>query len=337
MVRKATERMGWMDLLRGSAIVLVIVNHAVLFANGQPGGAPIEAEVVNAIFAPLRMPLMVFLSGLLLAKSLAKPTRVYVRGKARQVLYPYVLWSLIVIGIDGATNLVSGGTVPWSDFGRIITSPLAHLWFLYYLIGYYAIALVSKRLNPLWISGASLILCAVLPEPFHRFFLLMLFFMLGKWASQANLWKTNVNSRIALIIASVVSIGFVVAAIFGLDLRYSAMSVPFVIAGIIVSINVAQASQNRPVANALQRVGLVSIVYYLGHWYGVIVGTKLAAEVFPGSPWLTIVGGLVGGFALAVAAHVVYLKVPGGRWLFEMPRRSPLSSSAAARKDQPAN
>ena len=69
-----TPRIGWMDSLRGLSVSLVVMFHA----SGQFAGDGSVSDVLtiaNDLFAPLRMPTMVFLSGLLVPRSLTKGTR----------------------------------------------------------------------------------------------------------------------------------------------------------------------------------------------------------------------------------------------------------------------
>ena len=75
--KPSAARMQWMDLLRGLAVLLVVVLHAA-----SHGGAEVEGwTLVNRHLTPFRMPLLMFLSGMLLHRSLAKPLPVYLWGK----------------------------------------------------------------------------------------------------------------------------------------------------------------------------------------------------------------------------------------------------------------
>ncbi|WP_108718073.1 acyltransferase family protein [Miniimonas sp. S16] len=118
-----------MDLLRGASIFLVTFNHAILFSV-EFGGAPLVAQVANQALAPVRMPLMVFMSGLLVGPSLAKGWRPYVSGKARRVLYPYVVWSVIVFLMRSIGD-PSGMVARAPEFLLAVAiEPVSHLWFL---------------------------------------------------------------------------------------------------------------------------------------------------------------------------------------------------------------
>lgn len=101
-------RLHWMDMLRGSAIVLVMIWHSsaipVLYGASMP--APVRA--VNMFFLPFRMPTLMFLSGLLLPASLRKPLPVYYAGKFAAIGWPYLIFVLLDRLLQGNDN--PGGT-----------------------------------------------------------------------------------------------------------------------------------------------------------------------------------------------------------------------------------
>jgi uncharacterized membrane protein YcfT len=314
-----------MDALRGTAIVLVVVNHSILFSVPF-GGAPTPAVVFNEIFAPLRMPLMVFLSGLLLARSLEKGWRRYAAGKARRILWPYLVWSLIVIAIDSLTNVVSGDAPPLGDLARVFYSPLAHLWFLYYLLAYYVIALVTRRVNPLLVAALALAVCAAVPSAdWQRFLLLLTAFMAGKWVSDrpTRLEEALRRPWVVGVSAFVFAAGAAVA-VAGFGLRYNAASAPFVVGGVIAAIALARRVADSAVMRPILFTGRYSLIFYLTHWYGVILAVQLANRLM-GDPWVTFLAGVLGGLiAGTVFAWATRMVLPLN-FLFELPRRSPES------------
>ena len=89
------ESNGWMSCA-GTSIVLVVFNHAILFANSSTGSPPL-AWALNEVFAPIRMPLMVFLSGLLVAPSLARGRAALHARKAAARAVPVLVWSAIAL------------------------------------------------------------------------------------------------------------------------------------------------------------------------------------------------------------------------------------------------
>jgi len=99
-----------MDLLRGGAILLVIAHHLRLVQQAWDGSTPHLMVVLSEATAPFRMPVLLFASGLLLARSLQKPTGRYLTGKARALLWPWLLWSAVMLPILGWEH---GGEPLW--------------------------------------------------------------------------------------------------------------------------------------------------------------------------------------------------------------------------------
>jgi fucose 4-O-acetylase-like acetyltransferase len=91
LTKPARARQGWIDVLRGLAILLIISLHASVIIElfGRKAWAP--AVKFNDLFAPYRMPLLMLLSGLLVEDSLRKGPLLYFEGKFRNIAYPYIL------------------------------------------------------------------------------------------------------------------------------------------------------------------------------------------------------------------------------------------------------
>ena len=142
-------RAGWMDMLRGLAVLLVAVFHIQYPLVERVPGTPDVLLRLGESMQPFRMPLLFFLSGLLLPRSLAKPPRTYVTGKLRSLIWPFVLWTVIVAITFEAL---------WRDEDRwwLLTDATAmltgfqHLWFLSVLIVCYALAPLTQ-LVPAWV------------------------------------------------------------------------------------------------------------------------------------------------------------------------------------------
>jgi surface polysaccharide O-acyltransferase-like enzyme len=134
-------RLVWMDRLRGGAILAVVVLHAELQAVGATGGSLPAVHTVNAWLEPVRMPLLVALSGVLLAPALAKPTRHYVVGKLRALAWPYLVWSAVDIAQLQWRLAGTGDSLSWSWVAQVVHDPPTYLWFLAHLLVYYLAAL----------------------------------------------------------------------------------------------------------------------------------------------------------------------------------------------------
>ena len=138
-----------MDLVRGAAILLVVVFHAsaipLFVINVAPTGI---INDINTFFAPYRMSTLLLLSGMLLGRSLAKTGPTYYTSKLRALAWPYLLWGTVywlVTMQDGWTNLSN-----WF--------PLSWLWFILYLAVYYVAAPLLTRIRGPWFAVVPLTL-----------------------------------------------------------------------------------------------------------------------------------------------------------------------------------
>lgn len=159
----ASDRAQWMDLIRGAAILLVLLLHATtipwLSGDARP---PLPLVAVNEALSPYRMPLLFLLSGLLLERSLRKPLGTYYGNKVRTLVWPYLLWS--VVGMLSEAVL-TGARVSFTD--PELWAPNGWLWFIAYLIAFYAAAPALAALRgPLFsLVPAGMLLLALLLPP----------------------------------------------------------------------------------------------------------------------------------------------------------------------------
>lgn len=85
-----------LDAIRGTAVMLVVLYHAIIALDLIGTKAPMWLVLFNDAVSPFRIPTLVLLSGLLLPRSLRKPAGEYVRGKIRGLAWPYLVWTVIV-------------------------------------------------------------------------------------------------------------------------------------------------------------------------------------------------------------------------------------------------
>ena len=67
-----------MDVLRGASILLVILHHTTQIVAYRIDDVPEFFAFISAFFAPYRMPMLMFLSGLLVAGSLKRSAGEYI-------------------------------------------------------------------------------------------------------------------------------------------------------------------------------------------------------------------------------------------------------------------
>ncbi|MBM7520172.1 acyltransferase family protein [Nocardioides nitrophenolicus] len=168
-------RQQWVDGVRGLAMLAVVVFHAELVA-GPLGWL----AAANQDLAHVRMPLLMVLSGLLLSRSLAKGPRRHLAGKARAVLWPYVVWASIDLLQVCVHLLATGEPLPRDLLRLAVYNPSGYLWFLGFLFCYH---LLATPLAP-WLRGVAGPALVVLggtveaTDP-HRFVTLAGWFLVG--------------------------------------------------------------------------------------------------------------------------------------------------------------
>lgn len=303
-------RLDWMDCLRGLAIVLVIIVHAYSIAlSDSHGGRLPWIGHFNGLVGPLRMPAMMFLSGLLVPRSLLKGTATYVDGKVRRILYPYFLWSALMITFFYIATVTIGWGYSADLWFRPFYAPLEHLWFLANLFLYFIIARVVVRLNPL-IASAAFFGVSFFPiaGQWHTFWYFAGFFMLGVGAARLPALWSALTGKIwlsaALLLASLAV--FFTFDTGGMGAVGEAVRIPSAIAGLVgaagLTMRVASVRFLRPI----RFIGRNSIVFYLAHWPLIIFSSRVLAQehdfgvrkLFVAS----LVAALVGSFALTILA-----------------------------------
>jgi uncharacterized membrane protein YcfT len=295
-------RQTWMDSLRGTAIMLVVVLHAGLGLGYYATGIPRPIEVFNQFFEPYRMPTLMFLTGILLSRSLAKGTGPYIRGKLRNVGWPYVVWSVIILGLQGDLDLAS--------LARGIYNPVGtHLWYLWFLLIFYGLALLLRWVPTIVPLAVCLVASGFLPEAYRleKFAFLFAFFLLGHLFAQHReavaRWSSHRGVLAAAAVAALIASGFNIA---GVKVLYEPVFAVGVIGAILLALHFMPLLPAGRVNTLLQFVGRNSIIVYVSHLSAIkIVGTLMGRYGFD-NPWvmfpILVAVGLGTGFVLIWAS-----------------------------------
>lgn len=148
MTKTMNSRMGWMDLLRGLAVLLVVVMHAQALPMRSDMGVE-EWQTANSYLQPFRMAMLMFLSGMLLPRGLVKPLPQYLWGKWAAIGWPAFVWLFLY-------GLYSDALSNWEYW-----SSGSYLWYLLALLLCYSAALTIKPLvNRPWVFSGSCVLLA---------------------------------------------------------------------------------------------------------------------------------------------------------------------------------
>lgn len=335
-IQPGMQRLRWMDALRGAVILLVIVYHSYgrsLYAEGPPA----FVVLLDRFVEPLRMPTMVFLSGMLVERSLRKGTRAYVAGKVRNILHPYLVWSVIMIVIIVWVQ-VDAPLEPGLLLA-VLARPIWHLWFLWFLMAYFGVALVTRRLPALavaaafWTMGAGL---TWLTGHDKELAYLGAFFMVGVYAGRSpdRFWSVAGSRGVTVALAVVLPVIAVLAAA-GVSLRYRAETLPVVLVAVVGTC--AWASRSRWLAQQpfLGYLGRESLVFYLSHLPVLLI---LDAYIFDylspaASMAVGVAASLVAGTVLAWASRRSFAAALLFRW--PAPRTANPSVRAVVAREQP--
>lgn len=305
-----------MDQLRGLAIILVLLQHTYTVPTGM--GLPAFGSIgeFNDLLRPYRQPLLMFLSGMLLAHSLRKPWKEYAEGKARKILWPMLVWTVPIVILRPPRTLTD------------VIAP-SHLWFLLVLLACYAIGPLTRKIHPGVLAGVFLAGALFLPldaEPFTSFYHLGMllkfvpFFMLGAAATeltprwQRAPWWAGVGTGVLGVATLLVSTAN----------GWSHELIDFTASTLGIAV-VLWAAPRIPLNRALVAVGERSIVWYVAHVPMMIVTAAVLWRIDPELPGVT-------------TAFVVLVVAVVGCWmldrfrvfgvLFEFPRlreRAPIA------------
>ncbi|WP_372710385.1 acyltransferase family protein [Arthrobacter rhombi] len=306
-----TTRFRWMDLLRGTAIVMVLVWHAPAIPVLYGLEMPEWVRTTNNFFLPFRMPMLMFLSGSLLSHSIKRPLPEYLLGKVALIGWPYLVWAGLHI-IQGPSNYVL--TSPWSWVAT------GYLWFLFFIGTYYCMAPFIRRL-PAWLVSVASFAASV---PFDGelakgFFYFLGFFYAGNFFTQRQDVFGRLGRGWPLAVCAVVAIGVGVwSSLNGVESKYEAITAPGSLAGIMVAMAAAKALPDSRLVRAVEGIGRKSIVYYVSHFPIIIVTTvALLSAGVESSAVVTAVGLVTAFIACAVLARFSSLRPLV--WLYQMP------------------
>jgi uncharacterized membrane protein YcfT len=155
----STERVVWIDVAKGIAIIGVVLFHAGSVAPPSTRAAAVWAQLDIVIFTFI-LPLFFLVSGLVMGRALELPWRQFLIKRPLPLVYLFILWS----SIFAVVALASGGRIGWSLAENLTLQTV--LWFLPALALHMVVARVARRVGPL----PHLIAAALIAVPFAVWF-----------------------------------------------------------------------------------------------------------------------------------------------------------------------
>ncbi len=270
------ERASWVDYAKGIGIVLVVFRHV---ASGIVDAGIDFPDTTwyywKEFSSTAAMQIFFFLAGLHARQSLDKRgPRGFITGKARAIIYPYVIWSVIIVSSRllafGLTNRTSSIT----DLLAIVYHPLGYLWFLYSLFLIFAIYTLVTYLieNELWLlAPLSLILYFVplgLPlGEVSRVSENLIFFVGGLLYYRLGLsrWQESLASPGFVALIWALFIGGGISVFRQTDSPSPAIMLPLSVVGIVALVSLSTFLAHRHLFRFLEGAGNYSLQIYLAH------------------------------------------------------------------------
>lgn len=158
-VNRSSERVVWIDVAKGIAIIGVVLFHAGSVAPPSTRAASLWTQLDVVIFTFI-LPLFFLVSGLVMGRALQLPWRQFLIKRPLPLVYLFLLWSAIF----AIVALASGGRIGWSLVQNLTLQTV--LWFLPALALHMVVARAARRVRPL----PHLIIAALIAVPFAVWF-----------------------------------------------------------------------------------------------------------------------------------------------------------------------
>lgn len=305
-----------MDLLRGAAVLLIVVYHSTTVPQlYELVDLPAPVRHFNELLSPYRIPLLLVLSGLLLRRSLAKGSSRFIGGKISHILWPYVLWCLLILLVTADWQQV--GSV-WFWLGGNM------LWYLPVLLFCYAAALANVVRAPWWLAPPAMLAVLWIADPSTNVYIRFLWFGAFFFAGAALYrWK---GRMVILPDWAVLLLAAASAAVPALSLAEGkAEHGPWAfigsLTGAVVLIWLGARVPRGRFSEVLEWYGRNSIVVYVGHALCMFAMVHWLPGAWFGH--LTLGALLLGLVSLAVCTALILLR-PWSPWLYSLP---PLQSA----------
>lgn len=310
MRRSSPGRYEWMDLIRGLAVLCVVTFHAAAIPAMLGVEVPTAIMWMNNLLLPFRMPALLVLSGLLLARSMSKGISRYYSGKVANILWPYAVWLVILAFAMATPELLTRGSA-WGGG--------TYLWFLLVIGCCYLIGPLTSLLPAPLVMLGLLVLSQVATDPWWvRMGYFGAFFFAGAWLGRV-LPSLHLVTRRGRRLAAVIGVGWaLVSTIWGIYPHNTVHGFGLSFIGVLAAILYTSRLGSSAPTRALQWVGRNSVVFYVAHFPVVIIAGTVLGRPAPGSTMGYLLIGLAAAL-LVSALLAVFRDSKWVSWLFTMP------------------
>lgn len=267
--------MQWIDYAKGMGIILVVYGHVLRgIDSANVGLSKGFFEISDKLVYGFHMPLFFLLSGLFI-QSWAKKGSEGIIKKAKFILIPYLLWSLI----QGAVNVVLSSTtnkpLTWKELLiNIWVAPIGQFWYLYVLFLMFVVYYLLQKVSSLNIIIVFSLVMYVI-SPMLDFWILrsfasnFIFFILG--AIVMNLDLKNIekktSSTLYLLLSTVcfVIINVVYQSMDLIAIYDNAFKLIVSLVGVNFIVSISVHLSKHGVLKFLQFAGMLSMAIFLMH------------------------------------------------------------------------
>lgn len=283
-------RQSWIDILRGTSIVLVILMHTASFSGYADSTTAMALLIqdINHSVAPFRMEVMFLLSGFFVHKSLSKGASTYYSGKLKNIFYPFIVWSVITFSINMVGAQFFGGRWgDWADLLRLALGSTDFTWFLYDLFLFYLITPLLRKYNLFLVVGSALLIALLLPQEWLAFLpgygpnepgferpiftfndkaYYFIYFFIGDYMIRRQIDLTQITHKGLLALSSVTAVAVLYMGYLNFESKTSPIFLPLVLLALPIIFKLSVLASKSRYSEGLAYVGRNSIVFYLVHY-----------------------------------------------------------------------
>jgi uncharacterized membrane protein YcfT len=156
------ERMDWVDIIKATSVVLVVLLHVTQSLAFAVDGTGIEGfwNAVMTFLEPLRMPVFFVVSGILASSAVGRPWS-HTKARTIGILYLFLLWHTLLTFFSIIVDLIAKGYTEGmvvealhDYFFQIFLTPGGY-WYFYALVLYFVLARLLRNVNPWLVLGAA--------------------------------------------------------------------------------------------------------------------------------------------------------------------------------------
>ena len=321
-------RYRWIDHAKTLAILLVVLGHVWrgVSDSGLMTDARLFAAVDTAIYY-FHMPFFFMLSGFLFPKALQKPWTAFVTRQAETIIWPYVLWSLILMGTKAALGGSVNHPVSVTDIVSIPWEPFSIFWFLYVL---FVIQMVAKAVIGHGSRKRDILLVTCAAAAFALHFLglkdfgavisgsslFFLYFAMGylirKYRHADALQAFGNYASLSAVLWVCTALGLLWAGVSYESFAGRVAALLFCLYGISISVKTAHTRLGR--SAVIPFVSSATLAIYCSHLIFTAGTRVLLTQLGVSSLWLHVLGGTFAGMAFPLLGYFIALRLGIARW-----------------------